>query len=320
VVHVSRTPLVGAPGKLVSALNRFTSFQASLIVGQDYPSPLAGLFLDAALLPSGKGPLAARCRQLLREADLIHVHNDLNDDLKAMVQTEARSECRFVYQAHSPLREGPLYFDRAPHLGLDFSAQLAIPHHAHRFFPQHELVPNVVMLDPGVRPILRGERPRVLFSPSHDRTGQRWGDKVSKPLGRVLTGLHALGLAEVIEVRGMAPHALAELRRSTHLTIDEIVTGAYHQVSLEGLATGNVVVNDADDFSLMAFQAACEIDENPPFYRTCEQQAGDRLLSLLLDVGSIARLQQDSYDFFMAYLRPERLIGRFARIYERVLQ
>ena len=319
VLHVSKTPLVGAPGKIVQALNTFSDMSAALIVGGKYPRPLEDYFLENAILFERMGPVFQRCLELIREADVIHVHNDVPDELRSALQSEARAGCRFVYQVHSALREGPLFFDRSELLGLPFHAHLTIPHYPQRFFPNYRLVPNIVVSAPSLRPI-GGERPRILFSPAHERTGMRWGDKVSGEIDRALSAIQTLRMAEVIDVRGISPTALMEIRRGTHITIDEIVTGAFHQISLEGLATGNVVVNNADDLALLSFQAACEVGEPPPFLRVDGVTVASALTNLLGDRAELARLQQQSHAYFMTYLRPERLVTRFMRIYEELLR
>lgn len=319
VVHVSKTPLVGAPAKVAAALDRFTGFRSSAIVGQDYPKALAGLFLGDAIVANRGAATMDVCADLIRRADVVHVHNDLTPELFELVRKEASGSCRFVYQAHSPLREGPLFVDRSETIDLEWSAKLSIPHYPQRFFQNHRLVPNVVLHTPSIRPLAAREPVRVLFSPAHRRSGLRWGDKVSDALDRALTIVRSLTDTEILEIGGVPPATLFALRRTTHVTIDEIVTGAFHQISLEGLCAGNVVINAADPFALASLRMAIRADEDPPFVRIEQTDVCESLLELVRDRERIRALQQRSYEYHRAYLDPARLIGFFAEVYEEVL-
>jgi hypothetical protein len=301
------------------ALNRYTEYEAALIVGQDYPKPLAGMFLGESILYSNQPPISEISEELVRHADVIHVHNDLTQPLHQLVSRAARRSCRFVYQVHSPLREGPLFFDRSESLGFELAAKLTIPHYPQRFFPDYRLVPNLILFKPSVRPLGKEEPVRVIFSPAHRRTGLRWGDKVSESLTRALGALEALGAAKVIDVQGMLPVALTELRRTTHVSIDEIATGAFHQVSLEGLAAGNAVVNGADFFALQSLKMICRTTDDLPFVHLTDGDVGPGLMALVRDRERLRSLQQASYDFFMEHLRPEKLIRHFTAVYDEVL-
>jgi hypothetical protein len=319
ILHASRTPLVAAPAKVVTALNLYTDYEAALILAQDYPKPLTGLFVGDSILYSDSAPISTVCEDLVRRADLIHIHNDVPRSLLQLVRRAARPSCRFVYQVHSPLREGPIFFDRSEELGFELGARLAIPHCAHRFLADYRMVPNLILFKPSVRPIGADEPMRVIFSPAHRRTGGRWNDKVSEPLERALGALQALRAAEVLDIKGMTPAVLTELRRSTHVTIDEIVTGAFHQVSLEGLATGNAVVNNADFFAVQSLKMVCGTTDEPPFVRLSDHDVGTELLALVRDRDRLRRIQQASHDFFMAHLRPDKLIRHFSQVYDEVL-
>lgn len=319
ILHISKTPLVGAPGKIVTALNRYTDFDAASIIGEDYPKGLAGLFLGESILYGADDATRSLCEELVRKADIIHVHNDLPLTLREMVTIHAGANAKFVYHVHSPLREGPLYFDRTEHLGFDWSAKLSIPHYPQRFFQDFRLVPNITLFKESLNLLSDHEPVRILFSPAHRRTGLRWGDKVSPSLEKALSAVQAMGLARVVDVKGMRPDALYAIRRTTHITIDEITTGAFHQISLEGLCAGNVVINGGDSFAVASLCIATRSERNPPFLRMTEDDIHERLFELLTDRERIRRTQRESAEYFREVLAPDRLIQLFAEIYREVM-
>ena len=181
------------------------------------------------------------------------------------------------------------------------------------------MVPNLVTDAPSLQMLEEGEIPRILFSPTHRRKGGRWNDKYSAEVASVLEGLEKTGAARVILAEGMAQHALHALRQTVHISIDEVITGAYHQVSLEGLCAGNVVINNADDFSLLVLRHLAGSGEEPPFLRASEKTFARTLRELVADPERIRELQQKSYDYFSNHLVPERLVKRYAYVYGKVL-
>jgi hypothetical protein len=164
-----------------------------------------------------------------------------------------------------------------------------------------------------------GERLKVLYSPSHNRDG-RWGGKRSKQLDDAIDGLVSAGVIDaVVPSAPVAPHALLELRRSVHVTIDEIITGGHHQVSLEGLCCGNAVITGADFFSRAMLCTSARIPEMPPFVRAEPATIGEILVDLARDPARLNALQTASADFFRRWLIPERLGTIYLDIYKEVL-
>ena len=317
VLHLSPTPLVAAPGRLARTL-RGAGIDALCAVLKDYPAdgPLAGKFIDDSVVLEDACPeVRALVDDFAAEADVIHVHNDLPPGSVKWLR-ERSPKAAFVYQVHSPLREGPLYYGRADHIGLPFRAHLAVGQYQPRHYPDYLPVPNLVPDKPVVNPRQAGERLRVLFSPSHTRGG-RWNAKYSEPLEKAIQALRSSGQIEVVwPSKPVTPGVLMALRRTCHVTIDEIVTGAFHQVSIEGLCAGNVVINRADFFSKAMMAQCAQCDELPPFVHADGTTIQDVLLHLAGDAAQTAQLQIASHRYFTRHLAAEALVRRFISIYE----
>lgn len=319
VVHLTQTPLVGAPGRITAALNAYTTFQAICFVATDYPGSLEGKFLDHVVLWDGSHELKTLLTEVIRQADIVHIHNDLSDDFHEILRTARRPASKCVHHLHSALREGPLFVDPSTSFDIELHAWLTIPHCSQRSFQHHRMVPNIVMLEPSCNPLAPAQLPKILFSPSHNRTGQRWSDKHSDALNKTLDGLDNLKLANVHRASGVRFSTLTEFRRTSHISIDEITTGAMHQVSLEGLATGNVVINGADFATISSLVSSCRANEAPPFVRLTDETVREGLLELIQNPTRIVQLQRASYEYFQEYLRPEKLIQRFVEVYSELL-
>lgn len=319
VVHFSPTPLVGAPAKIAAA-QRQLGLNALCVALTDYPKagPLANKFIDGVLVwHEAERHVLDLIRAAVADADIIHVHNDLPAD-KVQWLRETCRHAAFVYHVHSPMREGPLYGARAEFINLPFRAHLSVAQYQPRHYPDYLPVPNLILDAPSVKLRQPDEKLRVLFSPSHTRAG-RWNAKYSERLEQVIRSLQALDRIEVVwPERPLPPAQLMTLRRNCHVSIDEIVTGAFHQVSLEGLCAGNVVINRADHFSRAMLANCTQTLAMPPFVYADDYCIDEVLLGLALDPVRTASLQQASHDYFRDHLAADRLVRIYRDVYEKI--
>lgn len=315
IVHVASTPLVGAPAK-IAAVQRSMGFDSIAIYESDYPEKggLAGKFVEESLKYKSENKLqAAVLLKKVQQSEIVHVHNYISADLVVFLKRHA-SGARYVYQTHSPLREGPLYVERYQQLELPFEKLLTVAQYQPRHYPQFIPVPNFILSSPFLNLKKENEVLRVMYSPTHNRGG-RWNSKYCKELEDAIAGLVNNKKIEVITPDApLHPLMLTEVRKTCHVTIDEIATGAYHQVSLEGLCAGNVVINRADYFS-KAMLALHSSGEMPPFYYADFDNIFDVLSELSKNCELVNDFQKKSYDFFKNYLDPQKLIVKYNNIY-----
>jgi hypothetical protein len=275
--------------------------------------------VDDAILWFSGDVAVGLAERLISNAEIIHIHNDLPLDL-AIRFLEMAPAAKWVYHVHSPLREGPLFTRRDLELPFVFSAKLVVAQYQPRLYPDFLPVPNIVDALPNCAERAIGETLRVLFSPTHERGGGRWNDKGSAATLETLHSLAKAGSIEfVIPKDPLSPSCLMALRRSTHVSIDEVITGAFHLISLEGLCAGNAVLNGADFLSNMTLMSSIGADEPAPFRRVGQHDLRENLLELASDPELTAKLQRASKEYFERWLLPSRLVDRYLSIYERVL-
>ncbi len=311
IFHISATPLVGAPGKIAYAQRSIGHYSTHLALN-DYPQkgPLHAKFMANSILRTEFTQNVIN--ELISQADIIHIHNDIPSEWAEKLVSQ-NSRAMYVYHVHSPLREGPLYVPRADKLGIDFSLRLAVGQYQPRHYPTYIPAPNLVLEPPSVRFRQPGEKLRVLFSPTHAQVG-RWNNKHSDELSAVIEGLEKVGKIELVPFKGgVDPGTLFSVRRACHVSIDEIATGGFHQVSLEGLCAGNVVINRADYFSKAFFSQFCE-GVTPPFMYADGTTIADCLYELAMDATLTVESQRRSFEFSKKYMSPTR----FAKIYDDI--
>lgn len=319
IVHLSNTPLVGAPGKLSALCNDY-GYESFSIVLSDYPEKgqLNNKFMKNSILWDKQDPFIMDLVLFhIKTAKIVHIHNDINLDFFNKIDWSPKQ--KFIYHVHSPLREGPIYFDKTSSFNVEFSKKLVVGQYHTRHYPDFTPVPNIVLAKPSNKLIQDDEKLKIMFSPTHNRGG-RWNNKHSQQLTDAITSLQKMKKVDVITpLKPLSQDVLLELRKLCHISIDEISTGAYHQVSLEGLCAGNVVINNADFFSAFNLSNMVGAKELPPFYKCSPENISDKLIELISNYDLVRDYQRKSFDFFRSYLMPDNLFLQYNLIYEEVL-
>ncbi len=322
VVHLSTTPLVGAPGKVSKYLSLEGCNSIHFFI-KDYPEPLKNFFnSNSCLLNLKNVNINKFFSDAIRSADIIHIHNNIPIDLCYKI-LETNNRCKYVYQVHSPLREPPLFSNFESNLPFKFDAKLCVAHIHPRLYDDYIMVPNLID-HPGVLRKRDESKIRIIFSPSHNRCQKEYifSTKLSPNIQGNLEFLERKYSSE-IEVINMEtkiePQVLLKIREGCDITVDEIVTGGFHQVSCEGLSCGNIVLNNADFFAKKSFSDAIRADALPPFLRVNDQNFLEIVLNLTKDRSLLNKYRQSSYDFYHKFMLPQRLIHCFTRIYEEIL-
>ncbi|MER2493330.1 hypothetical protein [Catenovulum sediminis] len=318
IVHLAPTPLVGAPSKISKVLNR-VGIASNCIVCSDYPKALANMFLGESFVwNTATAEIKEYIINIIEEADILHIHNFLPKELLDIVIQLSIGK-KVVYQIHSPLQEGPCYYPRVDSLPFPIDKKLVVAQYQPRQYSDYTYVPNINLFEKSVNLRKEGETLKVLFSPTHNRAG-RWNGKSSERLNKLLRSLSTSRQITYISIdKPVPPEVLYAIRKSCHASIDEIITGAFHQVSLEGLSAGNVVINNADLFSRNVFKSVVNAQEDPPFFQIDESNCAERLLELANSESLTRYYQERSTSFFEGYLNPNTLAQRFVDIYDGVM-
>jgi hypothetical protein len=228
---------------------------------------------------------------------------------------------KFVFHVHSPIKEGPLYVERSENMGIDFDLRLVVAQYQPRMYPDFIPVPNVVAVPPSVSYREEGQKLRLCFTPSHSRGG-RWNAKTNESFDFAMKVVGAMKNVEVVSPASpVAPSTLLAMRRLSHASIDEIVTGAFHQVSLESMVAGNVPINGADFFSVASFMDSfgC-VREEVPFVRASPQDLVEVIASLAGDVKATRAAQEKSYDFACKYMGATNVSNIFKGVYDSLFK
>ncbi len=319
IVHLSSTPLAGAPSRLSRTLQLHSKFDSLCFIEKDYKKNMANLFTNNCLvLESGENKDVQEILEWsLKTASIIHIHNYIPPRLVEFVR-RADTNAVFVYHLHSPRREGPLYVPRASEFNLPIIRELVVAQMHPRFYPDATPVPNIV---PEAKPTIRDpetlEKIRILYFPAEARGG-RWNGKVSTELTECLESISSHKDVEIVKLARPQPSfALERIRATCDITIDEITTGGFHQISLEGLQAGNAVINGADEISLRVMMGWA--GAKPPFVTSHPNTISDDLWKLIHDRNYLDATKKASIAYANKYMQPKKLIKIYENIYQETL-
>jgi len=317
ILHISQTPLVAAPSKVNQAINQYTSYKSECLILEDYNGNKKNKFINNAILYTDTSK--KKIIDLINQTDIIHIHNNINKDFIALLIKHTKNkDIKFIYQTHSYPKEGPLFFDRSLAMPFRFSKKLAVAQYQPRFHLDFVMVPNIILQKPSFKPNY-DKKIKIIYSPAQKNSGGRWSTKYSKELNDTLDYFKNSKEVDIVDISGIHPNELYQIRLNTDITIDEISTGGFHQVSFEGLCAGNIVINGADFISREIMKSISKNKEYAPFVYARNRTIKEVLLKLIENREKLNQIKKESYNYFIENLQPEFLVKRYIEVYKKVL-
>ena len=317
VIHIAITPLVGAPMRIVEALNQFTDYEARLITL--YPD-FYGKRTHPGDLVWGRDRVLSL--ELLRKADIVHIHHyfdiEKNNPFQINFRKTVHKRCRFIRQFHSP---PAVYNKKNPDNVLnDKLPQLVIPNFHERLFVHARVVPNI-LYDEGMKPAAKGKCCKIVHATSLPNTPawkSRWNTKGTPEISRILKTL-SRKISFDYEIIAHTPFLeCMQKKADADIIIDDLVTGSYHLNALEGLALGKATLSYVDqraDFVLRKLTGS----DNLPFINVPLEHSASVLKELIENPDKVKKAGELGKEWFDTYYRAEKMIAHFAEAYDDLL-
>lgn len=327
VLHISNSALSGAPGNLSRSLNKFSEFKSSSIVTGNPRIELQvrrqsrdSLFLGDLQEDS---PGVNILRSLLLQSNIVHVHNSISSEaLQVIYDLGVESKAKFIYQIHSPIGEPPFWSNMDTYIPLNFSARLAVAHAHPRMFQDFQIVPNIVFppswtseTDVWNSNKKLGATPVVSFAPS-TRSAHRWSNKGVDQVVEIMHELESQGRITANIIEGFGSKEARTLMHGSDVIIDEVTTGGFHNVSVEGLSMGAAVINGADFLSQLVAKIAYGSVEPPPFISANSYDLYSKVESLIADPVRLTETKESSRAYYKGFMHPELTVQNYVKIYE----
>lgn len=306
VLHLTQTPLAGAPAHLSRILNRYTPHRSRCVLRMtNGPNRRSNLWWNYDI----SGPSQTQLDSEIDRADLVHMHGK-----PYPVELNGKPS---LLQYHTP----PGGYRPLQTHGAYNGRKLVIAQYHPRFYRDARIVPNLIDIhDAEWRPEPKSDSTVTIFYSWATEKPGGWSDKGSRETRRILDRLanRYQGRLKVI-VKTDRPYAeCMAAKRGADICIDECVTGSYHIQSLEGCAVGAATFNAIDE-TTAGFVRQVTGTGDHPFQVSGLADLEHRLIALIEDRTELRRQQAASRTWMEAHWAPEIRVRDFVRAYYDVL-
>lgn len=319
VVHLTLTPLAGAPIRIVQALNQWTDIEARLI--NFNPRAYGSRTFDEDIDFSND---RIEARAIIEDADIVHCHHWINlqynpfgiDLRDKCVIRHFHSEPGFVAH-HAGIPIESILYEEIP--------QLVVAQHQERYYPNARPVPNLLNLEKievSKRNKLDTKHDQITvgFHPTSDQNcfSERWNTKGANETFTFLNRLKSeCGFA--IECDKELPHEkLIGIRANCDILFDEMVTGAYHLTGLESLALGKPTFGFLDNRSIINIVEITGCSTLP--WLNFSLDAFETVFREILSSKDLRNyIGEASKEWIRQYWNEQKLVRHFTAAYEDVL-
>jgi len=316
IVHLSVTPVAGAPMRMVSLLRKHTAHEVRLIDLKRGPLFDHDLVYDEAREES---------EGLIEGADILHFHNHVDFDAIFSLRLEdlRGRGVKVVRHFHSD----PFMVSKITGKPVDEILAADVPttviaQFQERYYPRAHVVPNVLLSEHSeYLPSDVAATNDVFYGPSMEASAwsARWNTKGMPETRRILGHLRrALG-CRIQVMQGRPLREVMKEKQRSRIIIDDLVTGGYHLSGLEGLSQGKAVLTYLDNRTDLVLRQTLGADQHP-FINVRLEDARTVLTRLLQDPGLAEEIGRNSRAWVEKYWSELTVVGHYLKVYEDLLQ
>lgn len=315
VLHVSDTPLSGAPQRLSKALNRYTDIESKHIAWKnktatkEFPVEFVGAILTMDELKAMWG-----------WADIIHWHNRIGKTAFLQCTKFDPKLKKGVLQIHSP-RESEDFSD-----ALSYKLPLLIigQYHPRQWPELTHIVPNIVDIwdenhkahPQDVEDRYTSYLPSVSYAPS-STNGRGWDDKGYSVTSPILKRLSLERKIHYNLIHGRPHNVAMRMKAKSLIGIDEIITGSYHMSSLEYLSLGIACIANIDPKTEAVIKSLTSAEEIP-WVKTNKTDFAGCINHLIKDRDLARSIGIKSRTWMEQFWDPKIMTARYKHIYEQL--
>lgn len=322
-IHITTTPLAGAPIRIVNALNSHTQITARLI-------NLNPLSYGRRTFPEDLNWDKDRntCLELIKTADILHFHHyfdveSTDNPFGFNFKQNASPKCKFIRHFHSCIDFIAKSKAQKKAILADKYPKLVIPHYPERYLLKAPIIPNIVPIHDNLflpAENLGNNKVKVLFSASmlNSCWTARWNTKGYPEISKKLKKLSNKLNFEYIEAVGISFEECQKLKQQCDIVIGDIITGSYHLTELEALAQGKIVLSFLDNRTQMTLQNLTGA-KDIPIVNTRLEELKATLKELIADTNLRREISQMSRTWMEKYYDDKNLIQILNDIYEKLI-
>lgn len=321
VVHISATPLAGAPIRIVNALNKYTNIKARSI------NLSAGAY-GVLTFPEDLiwGVHRNECEAVIRDADILHFHHwfdfaSKNNPFKFDFLSAIKPNAKYLMHWHSnPMTIAKLNGVSVSSLVDTDVPQMVVTQFHESYYPNAYPVPSIIEVKDLQPKTSQREKPIVFFSPSNGRNAyeERWETKGKPEVISLLKKLKSKDILDYDLVQKMPFSECMQRRIMGDIVIDDIVTGSFHQTTLEGLAAGKPTLAYLDARTQMVLSQLTG-STDIPIINVRYFEAERVLAALAKDRVLREEIGQFSRDWMLKYYSEDKMIALYCKGYSNLL-
>lgn len=323
VVHLSLSPLAGAPIRIVDALNQWTSFHCRLI---NFNPGLYGArtFPEDLIWAQDQDV----CLELIKTADILHFHHyfDLeteNNPFNINFRDRAKKSAKFIRQYHTDLFQLCQWNKCSPSAILnDRYPRIVIAHCAERTFLDTFIVPNILPIQSELLcpEVTQNRRERVFFSASFDTSmwHARWNTKGLPEVRAKFEYLQTRKDFDFLLVSNTPYEQCQKLKQQSDIVIGDTTSGGFHLTDLEALSQGKPTFTYLDGRSQMVLQQLLNCNELP-FINARLDEIDAPFLTVLGDKCLREEIGQLSREWIEKYYSEQVLVTFYEEAYAKIL-
>lgn len=325
ILHLSHTPLVGAPGGICRALNQLEGIEARWAVLKHTDYGGLSFELDWRWQEDFEEIL-----EFAETADVLHLHNYIDLDCKDFAPLNFSKLWDKLKPMVRHFHSTPQLIARYMHVDEQKITNCTIPklviaQYPERFFPSAKIVPNIVDV-PAPRISTENSVLRLGYAPSNFRSARvsRWDTKgypeTTRALSHIVEKIRKSGFDIELDVITEVPHRECLARKSKcDVFIDDLVTGSYHLNTLEALMQGSATLCHVDERIQTTLFELLGVTDFPAIKLRLEDI--EPMLFEFAREPNMARLLGDtSRQWMLKHWSPTQMANHFVEAYEYVLE
>ena len=319
ILHLSATPLAGAPVRLCKILNKYSNTfnksalslptgiqfdKADIMINYHYASRNVPVFHDSEIL-----------FEEIKKADIIHIHNypPINKNSYAW---ELIKKKPVIVQFHSPPHiSKPRYDIISSKINIKKILVIGQYHARVLNFPNKKIVRNVVdIYHPLMQPKIQNNNPPIItYAPSNTRGPEmKWAYKSYNEILELFDKLRGKYICHIFT--NIPWNICLKERQIANFHIDEIHTGSYHLSSLEGLSQGKVVIANLAEWMIEIIKELTGCTDVP--WLICNKNNIEfNINSLAANKDKLLLQQKLSREWMEKYWTPELIINDYLEVY-----
>lgn len=320
ILLVSETPVAGTVCRFSQALSDSNS------VRESFPFVLRNYKNSPFDLPYGQMSSYHNWANILgeyaRNADHVIFHNCTEQSILNIVKNSARSGTSLNYHLHSPPFEPPLFtYDIITN--NDFDNVFSVAQGYARFYDNSIPIANII---PDIKVFNRKSRRSAVVVGHLRTTSARWSKKIPQNLVQDLEKLLNEDKVEVCTIPKLfgcdtVPYkTFSQALQNFNYVIDDICSGLFHQISLEGLKSGCIVFSAADSYSIDSFCLAAECPPPPFDFVNDMYDIHEKIRYYERNPFELEKIQLRNLKYANEYLGEQRLAKIFSRTLVNLLK